>query len=142
MQKIILDYNLDLFNLAHCHKIIDWNIGLLHIQITWPLTPKWWTYDHWFQASLSIIQSVAILELDIYKKNFYLFFKHEITCLLYFAKFLDFFVEKWFYDNFWRNSEKKSHEIQTYFENFQIFTMYVYYNGKHHSVNSIFIFRI
>jgi len=33
--------------------------------------------------------------------------------------------------------EEKSHQMGNYFKNSENFTMYVYYNDKHHYVNSI-----
>jgi len=37
------------------------------------LTPKGWTHDHWFQASLPITQFATILQLDMNEK-FYIYF--------------------------------------------------------------------
>jgi len=102
------------------------------------LTLKWQTYDHLFQVSLPITQLVCCHFAPRYVwKNLYLFFGDEITCFLYFTKNLDFFWKTDFFENLWRKSEEKSHQMENCFKKSENFTTCIYYNDKHRSVNSI-----
>jgi len=63
-------------------------------------------------------------------KKLYLFFRDEITCLLYFTKNLDFFMGLIFLRIFEEKVKKNHVKWKNYFKKSENFTMCVYYNKK------------